>query len=635
MTSITFDVALAHDPVDRDFVALDALSAVSGESAEERAAEREGWALLEATGDLALQTGTAGRIRRATESSALLLDYPREYLLRVSVLDIVAAEERQRLAWLLQRCAQDGTVRRDRFRFVCGIRSSRWIDLRITRRVIDDRVDDRTNPRTDDRVDDRAGERTELLLTGHDVTDWVENERQLVELSYQDPLTGAGNRAYMRKRIAEFSARGTPGQLFALALMDLDGFKKVNDSLGHEFGDALLKEIGKRLQDALRSRNMVARLGGDEFVLLLEGLDSESEAIRILERVIHVCRQPFHLGGCQVRITTSIGLAFGGTASPAGNPAGNPADMPLTESQWLRRADLAMYEAKALGKNRYCLYSPEFEHRLDEQFRIEQSMFEAVQNGEFLLHYQPIVWPETGEVCATEALMRWEHPQGAIPPDVFIPMAENNGLIKHLGAWALRCACAQLASWDAQGIHVQHMSVNVSPVQFRHPGFLDSVRNAIQDARISPDRVVLEITESALMTDPAATESLLTELRALGIRFAVDDFGTGYSSLSYLRRFPLSALKIDRSFVSDMMDSPHARTIVSAVMSLSRELGLVAIAEGVESDAQAQLLSAQGCTLVQGWRYAQALPPGEFERALHAGALQLGQTDVFPSQGQA
>ncbi|WP_354678189.1 putative bifunctional diguanylate cyclase/phosphodiesterase [Cupriavidus plantarum] len=612
MTSITFDVALAHDPVDRDFVALDVLSAGSGESPDDGAAEREGWALLEATGDLALLTETAGRIRRATESSALLLDYPREYLLRVSVLDIVAAEERPRLAWLLQRCAQDGTVRRDRFRFVCGIRSSRWIDLRITRRLGDDRTDDRT----------------ELLLTGHDVTDWVENERQLVELSYQDPLTGAGNRAFMRKRIAEFAARGTPGQLFALALMDLDGFKKVNDSLGHEFGDALLKEIGKRLQDALRSRNMVARLGGDEFVLLLEGLDSESEAIRILERVIHVSRQPFHLGGCQVRITTSIGLAFWGSAS-------HPTDAPLTESQWLRRADLAMYEAKALGKNRYCLYSPEFEHRLDEQFRIEQSMFEAVQNGEFLLHYQPIVWPETGEVCATEALMRWEHPQGAIAPDVFIPMAENNGLIKHLGAWALRCACAQLASWDAQGFHVQHMSVNVSPVQFRHPGFLDSVRNAIHDARIAPDRVVLEITESALMTDPAATESLLTELRALGIRFAVDDFGTGYSSLSYLRRFPLSALKIDRSFVSDMMDSPHARTIVSAVMSLSRELGLVAIAEGVESDAQAQLLSAQGCTLVQGWRYAQALPPGEFERSLRAGTLRLGKTDVFPSQGQA
>lgn len=598
MTSLTFDVALAHDPAERDYVSLENLASDAAESA----ADAEGWALLEATGGLALQADASGCIRRATEASAHLLDYPREYLLRASVLDIVAGEERTRLCWLLQRCAQDGSSRRDRFRFVCGMRSSRWIDLRISRRTV--------------------GDRAELLLMGHDVTDFVENERQLVELSYQDPLTGVGNRAYIRNRIAEFSAKGKPEQqLFAVALMDLDGFKKVNDSLGHEFGDALLKEIGKRLQDALRSRDMVARLGGDEFVLLLEGLKAETDAIRILERVIHVCRQPFHLGGCQVRITTSIGLAFSGTT-------------PLTESQWLRRADLAMYEAKALGKNRYCLYSPEFEHRLDEQFRIEQSMFEAVQNGEFLLHYQPIVWPGSGQVCATEALMRWEHPQGAIAPDVFIPMAENNGLIKHLGAWAMRCACAQLASWDAQGIHVRHMSVNVSPVQFRHPGFVDSVRNAIQDAGVAPDRIVLEITESALMTDPAATESLLMELRELGIRFAVDDFGTGYSSLSYLRRFPLSALKIDRSFVCDMMDSPHARTIVSAVMSLSRELGLVAIAEGVESDEQSRLLSAQGCTLVQGWRYAQALSPGDFERAVQAGTLTIGQADVFSAQVQ-
>jgi predicted signal transduction protein with EAL and GGDEF domain len=368
----------------------------------------------------------------------------------------------------------------------------------------------------------------------------------------------------------------------------------------------------------------VARLGGDEFVLMLDGLESEAEAIRILERVIHVCRQPFLLGGCHVRITTSIGLAFSSAAS------GNV--QPESESHWLRRADLAMYEAKALGKNRYCVYSPELDRRLDEQFRIEQSMFEAVQNGEFLLHYQPIVWPATGEVCAVEALMRWDHAGEFIRPDVFIPVAEKNGLIKHLGAWALRCACAQLAAWDAQGLQVGHMSVNVSAVQFLHPGFFESVRNAIQDAGISADRLVLEITESALMTDPKAAEDLLMSLRALGLRFAVDDFGTGYSSLSYLRRFPLSALKVDRSFVADMVDSPHARTIVSAVLSLARELGLVAIAEGVETDAQGELLAAQGCNLVQGWRYARALSPLDFEQALADGRLMLGRDEVFSRQ---
>ncbi|WP_423193971.1 putative bifunctional diguanylate cyclase/phosphodiesterase [Cupriavidus sp. H18C2] len=288
-----------------------------------------------------------------------------------------------------------------------------------------------------------------------------------------------------------------------------------------------------------------------------------------------------------------------------------------------------MYEAKALGKNRYCIYSPELERRLDEQFRIEQSMFEAVQSGEFLLHYQPIVWPGTGEICAVEALMRWEHAGEDIRPDIFIPVAEKNGLIKHLGSWALRCACAQLAAWDAQGIHVGHMSVNVSAVQFLHPNFYDSVRSAIQDAGIAADRLVLEITESVLMTDPKAAERLLLSLRALGIRFAVDDFGTGYSSLSYLRRFPLSALKVDRSFVADMIDSPHARTIVSAVLSLARELGLVAIAEGVETDAQGALLAAQGCDLVQGWRYARALSPADFENAVLDGRLIMGDDEVF------
>jgi len=585
MTAFAYDVALAQDPAEHR---RPGAGPATGEA----------WALLEASGALAMRVDLQGRVLNATTATAELLVYPREYLLRTSVLDIIALESRERVTMMLASCAQDQMARRERVRVAGGIGGPGWLDLHVSYYC--------------DTDDDSPS----LLLFGQDITQWVESERDLTERAFLDPLTGVGNRAYIGKRIEEYTSGNCAGQPFAVALMDLDGFKNINDSLGHEYGDALLKEVGARLQDTVRTRQSVARLGGDEFVLMLDGLESEADAVRILERVIHVCRQPFLLGGCQVRITTSIGLALSSGAAQS-------------ESQWLRRADLAMYEAKALGKNRYCIYSPELDRRLDEQFQIEQSMFEAVQNGEFLLHYQPIVWPGTGEICAVEALMRWEHAGRDIRPDVFIPVAEKNGLIKHLGAWALRCACAQLAAWDAQGIHVGHMSVNVSAMQFLHPGFFDSVRNAIQETGIGADRLLLEITESALMTDPKAAEELLLSLRALGIRFAVDDFGTGYSSLSYLRRFPLSALKVDRSFVSDMVDSPHARTIVSAVLSLARELGLVAIAEGVETDAQGKLLAAQGCNLVQGWRYARALAPVDFENAVTDGKLVIGEGEVF------
>ena len=413
MTALAYDVALAPEPADRRPSAA-------------TPARGEAWALLEASGALAMRVDVQGRILDATEATADLLVYPLDYLLHTSVLDLIALESRERVAHMLQGCAQDQAARRERVRVAGGIGGPGWIDLRAHHY----------------RAADGSAS---LLLFGYDVTDWVESERQLTERAFLDPLTGVGNRAYIGKRIEEYMSGPTAGQLFAVALMDLDGFKNINDSLGHELGDALLREVGTRLQDTVRARHSVARLGGDEFVLLLDGLESEAEAVRILERVIHVCRQPFLLAGCQVRITTSLGLTY---SSEAGQ----------TESQWLRRADLAMYEAKALGKNRYCIYTPELERRLDEQFRIEQSMFEAVQNGEFLLHYQPIVWPASGEVCGVEALMRWEHAGQDIRPDVFIPVAEKNGLIKHLGAWALRCACAQLAAWDVQGIRVGHMS---------------------------------------------------------------------------------------------------------------------------------------------------------------------------------
>jgi diguanylate cyclase (GGDEF)-like protein len=301
------------------------------------------------------------------------------------VLDIIALESRERVAMLLG-CAQDQAMRRERVR-VAGGGGPGWIDLRVSYHRD---------------ADDAAS----LLLFGQDITDWVESERELTERAFLDPLTGVGNRAYIGKRIEEYTS-GRRGQPFALALMDLDGFKNINDSLGHEFGDALLKEVGARLQDTVRTRHSVARLGGDEFVLMLDGMESEADAIRILERVIHVCRQPFLLGGCHVRITTSIGLAFSNGSAQS-------------ESQWLRRADLAMYEAKALGKNRYCIYSPELDRRLDEQFRSSRACSKRCRTANSCCTTSRSSG-RAREVCAVEALMRWEHAGRDIRPDVFIP----------------------------------------------------------------------------------------------------------------------------------------------------------------------------------------------------------------------
>ncbi|GLC92676.1 GGDEF domain-containing protein [Cupriavidus sp. TA19] len=592
MHAFTYDAVLANDGAEwaRDDEADGAMPAPAG---------RHGWALLETSEGLALHVSVTGQILNATRASGALLGLPYAYLCRAAMRDILPIGEYERAAALWQACLLDGQARRATVRFNDASAGTRYLELHVCRDI------------------DEAG-LASLLLFGTDVTAWMQKLQQLTEQSLIDPLTGIGNRDLIRRRIEQYLAgEHSAGRRLAVALMDLDGFKKINDSLGHGAGDALLKEMAARLRGVLRGTDTVARLGGDEFVLLLENIVADEAAADILEQVMRICRQPFQLSARQIRVTTSIGLAFATGVEDS-------------DAELLRRADRAMYEAKALGGNRYFRYSPEFDEKLNEQFRIEQDLFEAVHNGELSLQYQPIVSLDGSNLCAVEALMRWERAGRPVSPEIFVPVAENNGLIHHLGAWVLRCACAQLAMWDAKGAQVGYVSVNVSPVQFSHPGFADQVRSAIRDTGVSAGRLVLEITEGALMIDPEAAGNVLTELRALGIRFAVDDFGTGYSSLSYLRRFPLSALKIDRSFVADMVDSPHAQTIVFAVLSLARELGLVAIAEGVETACQRELLAAQRCEMAQGWHYGRAMSPADLEAAFAAGRWRLDAPTLLP-----
>lgn len=543
---------------------------------------RDALAALETSGCLALQVTADRQIINATQASADLLGYPLSYLTKASLLDLVVPESRASLDNMLDEAWSSHSSCQQPLHFSNGFNASRWVDVCI-------------------RADYDADCGPCLIVVGYDITDWRQKVTKLMEASLHDPLTGLGNRSLMRQTLSRrlTTARNGGGE-FAVALLDLDGFKTINDSLGHDVGDTLLKEVSTRLRDAARSGDVVARMGGDEFVLLLDNGTSAEKVLEIVERVLQAFRQPFHIAGCQLRVTTSLGLAYSGDAN-------------LSESALLKRADLAMYAAKEQGKNRYFVYTPALEQHLDQQFKLEQRMFNAVQNGEFSLHYQPIFDPRTKEVRALEALMRWDSPDGAVSPAVFIPLAEHNGLINLLGDWAIRSACAQLKLWHEMGIIFDYISVNVSPVQFRHPAFAEGLKQAVTDSGICAQKIVLEITEGALMTNPIQAESLLNDLRSYGFRFAVDDFGTGYSSLAYLRRFPLTALKIDRSFVADMLNSQNGQKIVYAVLSLARELGLTVIAEGVEIEEQAILLADHGCKFAQGWLLSKALTTGELE----------------------
>jgi EAL domain-containing protein (putative c-di-GMP-specific phosphodiesterase class I) len=293
----------------------------------------------------------------------------------------------------------------------------------------------------------------------------------------------------------------------------------------------------------------------------------------------------------------------------------------------LRRADHALAQAKAAGSNTLAFHKPEADPADAERLKLEADLYDGVRNGEFSLHFQPITSSHTGGVVGVEALIRWHHPvHGLVPPSTFVPLAESIGLINYLGNWVLKVACMQLVQWDTQGIALQYVAVNVSPQQFRDPRFQQNVRDALELTGIDPQRLVFEITESLLMQDPAHAKALLEELTAIGIRFAVDDFGTGYSSLAYLQRFPLAKLKIDRSFVENLLTSRNDRAIVSAVVGLAQTLDLELVAEGVETEEQRRLLTEMGCDHIQGWLVCKALPSEELAQRFEARTLRLHQT---------
>jgi diguanylate cyclase (GGDEF)-like protein len=385
-----------------------------------------------------------------------------------------------------------------------------------------------------------------------------------------------------------------------MMMIDIDRFKNINDTLGHGVGDALLKLVGSALKSCIRECDTLARWGGDEFVILLPGLQDSSVAVAIAERCLTALKQPFLVDGHSLHITGSIGISL----SP---------DSSAGAEVLLQNADIAMYKAKARGGDCAVMYRSDMSEGARSRMSMESALFHAIERQELLLHYQPLISAKTGRLAGVEALIRWQHPEyGLVPPGQFIPIAEETGLIDAIGAWVLRTACTQMNSWYGRGLARIPVSVNLSSRQFRQDDLVTRVKAVLDDTGFDPQMLELELTESLLMDDIQQSKATLAKLKSLGVTIALDDFGTGYSSLSYLKGFQLDTLKIDRSFIGELMTSDANDSIVRATIGLAKGLRLKTVAEGVETREQANFLVKQGCDVLQGFLFARPMEPQAF-----------------------
>jgi diguanylate cyclase (GGDEF)-like protein len=435
------------------------------------------------------------------------------------------------------------------------------------------------------------------------------SEARLAYLAQYDILTGLANRSVVRERLAQSIVRARGGTerrgqrggggdaAIAVLFVDLDRFKLVNDTLGHAAGDDLLVESAQRLRDCVRQDDLVGRISGDEFAIVLNGLKHADDAGLVARKILHGLSAPFRLGTDEAFVSASIGISV------------FPDDSDDAETL-LKQADTAMYRAKESGRNGFCFYTAEMNERSQHRLQLAGELRHALERSEFLLYYQPKISLSDGRVRGLEALLRWQHPQrGLVMPDDFIPVLEETGLIVPVGEWALGEACAQLKRWRNAGLATVPVAVNVSARQFRDPQLEGRIRECAASAGIDVAEIELEITESHLIENPVAARDALAALRAAGIRISLDDFGTGYSSLSYLTQFPLTALKIDRSFVKHATTRPEAASIVRAIVTMAQSLHFVTIAEGVEEAGQAAFLRELGCDQAQGFLFSRPLAP--------------------------
>jgi diguanylate cyclase (GGDEF)-like protein/PAS domain S-box-containing protein len=432
-------------------------------------------------------------------------------------------------------------------------------------------------------------------------------EKQLTHQAFHDPLTNLANRALFKDRVDHALARQSrTRESLAVLFLDLDNFKSINDTLGHEAGDSLLRSVAGRLQKCLRDADTIARMGGDEFAILLESIEVSADAYVVADRVVEALQMPFDLDGRHVLCGGSVGVAFGGSED-------------LESEDLLANADVAMYAAKDRGKGCWDAYRADMRRSLLHRMDLEENLQKAVEEQQFVVHYQPIVQVDGGLITGVEALVRWMHPnRGIVAPAEFIPLAEETGLIIPIGRWVLEQACAQVKQWQSQFLSETQLkvSVNLSVRQFQQANLLQDVTRVLDTTGLSPDSLILEITESILVHDSTAAVQKLKELKELGVQLALDDFGTGYSSLSYLRRFPIDVLKIDKSFIDDVHTDSEESALARAILQIGEALHLRTVAEGIELEEQAKELRALGCEEGQGYFFARPLEPGSIAALL-------------------
>ncbi|MFC1747790.1 EAL domain-containing protein [Pseudomonadota bacterium] len=454
-------------------------------------------------------------------------------------------------------------------------------------------------------IKDDSGELSHYVALGRDITELKRAEKKIFHQAYHDPLTGLPNRLLFEDRLKQSVSRaGRSEKKLAVMFLDLDHFKNLNDSLGHQTGDLFLKQVADQFVNCLRTEDTVSRLGGDEFTVILEGIESKEDASTVAQKLIDIFSTPFDVEGNEIYLGVSIGLSL------------FPTDSDDVETL-IKYADLAMYHAKASDRNNYQFFKTDLESQVVEQVSMEKHLRKGMVNKEFQAYYQPIINPVHGNITGMEALMRWDRPgYGLVSPAIFIPIAEEKGLIVSMGEWILNHACEYVAALNKRRDKPLTLSVNLSARQFREKDLPKTVERILKESGLAPASLFLEITETTLMDNMELSVATMEKLRSMGIRLSLDDFGTGYSSLNYLKQFPLDVLKLDHTFVKDIPEDSDATKIAAAIISLAKGLGLQVIAEGVENSQQLMFLERHQCERVQGFLFSRPVPGDEFEQLL-------------------
>ncbi len=590
------------------------LMLVSYQKQVRRAAEREAAAsirserrfrsLIQSAADVVLICQPTGAVTYQSPAAEAAWGYEGDALIGQSLIEMIHPEEQVAALDLLEQVRETpGGTREIELRLRDRAGAWRYVELILTNLLHEPAIEG-------------------VVATTHGIDERKAFERQLTQQAFYDSLTGLPNRALFRDRLDRALVRtGRRRGAVAVLFLDLDNFKLVNDSLGHQVGDQLLVEVARRLQTCVRSADTVARLGGDEFVLLLESLSSEADAGPVADGIAAMLATPFRLDGREIVVTASIGIAVGDAGAE------------LADSL-LRNADAAMYRAKARGKGCHAVFEPSMQTDTLARLELEAELRQALERNELRVHYQPIVPLQSGRITDVEALVRWQHPtRGLVPPIDFIPLAEETGLIVPLGLWVLEQACLQTAAWHREFPTAPPLvvSVNLSPRQFQMPDLVEEVSRVLAITGLPAACLKLEITEGVIMRDVEATIATLWRLRTLGIQLAIDDFGTGYSSLAYLRRLPLDVLKIDRSFIMGIGENAEDKAIVQAILSLAKSLGLSVTAEGIETAEQATMLSGWQCDRGQGYYFARPLDAEKTTVLLRAGCCGTADGDGLVS----